>query len=81
MWLWRGALFAGACHMIPAVLPGKAAAFMWDAMMNGSLDFRDEAEVAEFLSDYERVESFRSWYTHVPSLILVCLAVTGAFQH
>lgn len=74
--LWQLATVFQAAHMIPAVWRGKAASIMWEFMTRGFRDFgASEAEVKGFLDNYQRVEKFRTWAAHVPSFVLVCMAV------
>lgn len=49
---------------------------MWEFMTQGFRDFgASEAEVKGFLDNYQRVEKFRTWASHVPSFVLVWMAV------
>lgn len=50
---------------------------MWEFTTRGFRDFgaSGDGEVKGFLDDYQRVEKFRTWATHVPSFVLVCMAV------
>ena len=81
VWLWRGALLCRVAHMAPILWPSKSVVFIWDVMTKkGGREFRNEEEVIEFLSDYRGVETFRTWFTHIPSLVLVALAVSGSLN-